>query len=397
VGSYWVRLCGIRQLAVTPAFQLWIPIAKNTGLASLFFLLSLYFFIVRMKLFFAAVFMGACVATRFTFAPLCLLLFFPIGDRRYWRQLVSVMTGLAPLAVLLAIFIWLSGDNFIQDNFTYHTQRSRLNPEGVTANKLAILTSLLSLSECIGGGGPQFLLLLVGGFSSLFYRASSAFGHRVLLLAALVFAGTSFIPTPTYVQYFCVVALLLLPPTAHTALRTIELINFRTRSRLTTLTLSAVLAIGYLYASGSDFYRFLLTGDKVIGVGAPHHHSWRLASVSKVSQRIDQLNLNHKPVYAAWTGYLLESASVALLGTENSFGVNWAEAQDFSDEDAQKLRIKSHRSILSSFQNNEIDLAILITRREKESALSEQLINSGGKISARMGIVAFISNNAPKN
>jgi hypothetical protein len=370
------------------AFQLWIPLAKNVGLALLLLLGALYVFLVKRRFFLAGVLIGLCGLTRFTFAPLAVLFFVPIYKGQFRRQCGSVALGLCPAALVVGLFFLLSPTNFFDDNFTYHLQRTKLDEEGIESNKRYVLLSLLGIRDCIGGGGRQFCFLLLGAFASVWSSPQAVAAHRVLLLCAGLFGILNFIPSPTYVQYFSVLAVLTVAPAAHALERLCEKVCGRGARAWGVL--GALLCVVLFCSLGTrDFKRFLITGEKVIGVGAPNHRSWRIEAVRRAGRRIDQLNGSGKPVYVSWPGYLIEAVSTPLPGSENNFGVGWANVRDFSESEEVSRRIASRRTIVKAFALGEIDLVVLFLGRGRTSELQKQIQTHGAKKIDSMGGIAF--------
>jgi hypothetical protein len=216
----------------------------------------------------------------------------------------------------------------------------------------------------------------------------------VLLLACIgVFFGLNFVPSPTYVQYFSVVAVLAAAPAAqfflHLANRVASRVAPPQRLRFAIASASLLILVCFCFLGVKDFQRFLVTGEKVIGVGAPNHKSWRIAAISKAARRIDELNVNKKPVYVSWPGYMLEASSIPLAGTENNFGVGWANARAFSEVEEQSRRVMSRRGIVKAFSSGEIELVVLFLGRGRSTELEKEIRELGAKRVEATGGISF--------
>lgn len=377
-------------LTVSAAFQVWMPLAKNTGLSCVLFLAALYSSLVRGRHAVAGFCMGLCILSRLTFGPLALLLVIPRTPRLLLQQGFAVCSGMLPAVALAGWWYGLSPENFILDNVTYHFQRTRLDEDGIADNKNHILLALLGLRYCVGGGGRQFCLLLLGAAASLGCAVRAGFEHKILVGSAALFFLLSFIPSPTYVQYFCVVVPLVAGPVAHALLAACDWLQGHLKYRWTALTASLVSIGCFVWLGSLDMYRYLYSGEKVIGVGGPNHRAWRLDIPGQVARTIDGLNRQNKPVYVSWPGYLLEGSSRALPGTENNFGVGWANNAGLEGAEAEARRVLGRTGIAAAYERGTIDVVALFLGRGRRNGLQELIEPHGAqKVEGYNGIVFY--------
>jgi hypothetical protein len=207
----------------------------------------------------------------------------------------------------------------------------------------------------------------------------ASFEHRVLLASALLFFALNFVPSPTYVQYFCVVAVLLAAPAAHSLAILCDYVRYRASSGVYAAVAMGLMILLFAWLGSLDMYRYLFSGEKVIGVGGPNHRAWRLEVPSEVAAKIDQLNPASKPVYVSWPGYLIEARSVALAGTENNFGVGWANNLGLEGEQARERRVLGRTEIADAFSDQAIDVVALFVGRGRKNGLEDLIQNSGAK------------------
>lgn len=378
-----VALFAVVLGAATAVFQLWIPLGKNVGLALLLYVAALYYFSAKRAFVLAGLLLGLCIVTRFTFAPLALVFLVPLTWNRasYTRQLGLGALGMVPSGLLVLSFLYLNAPNFIDNVYSYHLERTRLSEEQLVANKEHIFLALIGIKDCIGGGEWQFPMLLLGALASCFFSARDRQVHFLLLLSAVLFSAVSFVPSPTYVQYFSVAAVLLVPATAQFFYSVSYFIGQRFRYatvRPLVTGLCIVLSLGvYVRLGYADFYRFFVSGERVIGVGDLNRHGWRMSFVSWVSQRIDELNSSGQPVFSNWPGYFLESKARALPGTENHFGHGWATYKRFSRERAQELKVASRAHVLEDLEDQRFDAAVVFVGRYRSSSLVRALTTRG--------------------
>jgi hypothetical protein len=341
--------------------------------------MALYFSLVRGKHVFAGLCMGLALLSRLTFAPLLVLLLIPRSRSEWLGQVGKVCLGLVPAALVLAWLYWLAPENFIVNNLTYHLQRTRLDEDGIADNKRHIFMGLIGLKYCVGGGGRQFMLLLVATLASFWCAPRRRFEHTILVSSAALYCILHFIPSPTYVQYFFVVLVLAVAPAAHVLVSAADRILKRFAApRIAAFSLAfAIVAFGWL--GSLDFYRYLVNGERVIGVGRLFSESWRIQVPSVIAKAIDTANTARKPVYVSWPGYLLESESKALPGTENNFGVGWANNQGVRGRHAAERRVLGRDGILKAYDSGIIDRVVLFVGRGVHNTLGDTLVEKGAR------------------
>lgn len=381
----WVAFVAMPIFSVSVGIQAWMPIAKNTVVATFLLLLALYLGLIRKRTGWAAFCMGLCVLTRLTYAPLGLLLLIPTGQTwaEYRRQLMSLVFGVIPSVALAGLFYIGDPFNFFQDNWVYHQQRSNLS-DAIFARKRWRLTNVLfGFKKGAGMGGDQVLML---GIAALFGALRSL--RTVVLwwpyaLVVVVLFAISLLPEPAYLQYFSPFVMLLVPFSASGLVRLSQgvssvLLKGRFQGVLIVVLIITSVAL-YSLEGQKDFTRFLITGDDVIGVGTHNSRAWRLGFVSKVSKLIDENNSSGKPVFASWPGYLLETDSDALSGTENQFGHTWASYQSMSDEEQEQRHIMSRKRVLASYVSGSFDVYALFIGKGRTTPLERAVRKQGAK------------------
>src|SRR5205823_713564 len=111
----------------------------------------------------------------------------------------------AALGALPAVFFLVRAPRpFLWDTLRYHAYRS---PNGFIGNfhqKLQVGESLMSLPTGEGALNPQFLLLAVASVAALAVLLILRRPLPLPLLIAILLAVASFMPTPSYTQYFSV-------------------------------------------------------------------------------------------------------------------------------------------------------------------------------------------------
>ncbi|HEX6702725.1 MAG TPA: hypothetical protein VF101_18505, partial [Gaiellaceae bacterium] len=176
----------------------YFSIVKTFALASLLLLVALV--VVERaspRWLLAGLLVGLAVDTRLVFAAAVPAFAFA-ARRRFLRFAAGLAAGLVPSLVLLA----LASHQFVFDNLRYHGEKTTHGLVGDPGQKARTLGNLLGYGQTDHALGLQFALLALATAAALWL------GRRRLPLAAGVgalLAVACLLPTPTYVQYFCVV------------------------------------------------------------------------------------------------------------------------------------------------------------------------------------------------
>jgi hypothetical protein len=381
----WAALLALPLFAMTVAIQAWMPIAKNTVLATFLLLLALYMGLIRKQSGWGAFFMGLSVLTRLTYAPLGLLLLFPTGQtwREYRTQLRGLLLGCLPSLGIVLFFYLQDPFNFLQDNWVYHQQRSNLSDKIFARKRWRLVNVLFGLKKGTGMGGYQVLGLGVAALCGFVGSLRTFICWWPLALIIAILFAVSLLPEPAYLQYFSPFVMLLIPLSSVGLLcasRAISRILPLHRLRGAVVLLAIFVGMFWYGGEGKrDFTRFLITGDDVIGVGRHNSRAWRLAFVSKVAKVIDEQNVSRKPVFSSWPGYLLETDSGALSGTENQFGHTWANYERMTATEQEKRHIMTRKRVLEAYANEEFDVYALFIGKGRTTPLERAVRKQGAK------------------
>lgn len=378
-----VALVSLVVLGLCIPVQVWFPIAKNTAIASLFLALALDAYLRRSRVGWASFWFGCCALTRLPFAAAALVLLVPlgVGRRDYLRQLGYIaLGGIIPLAVAV-VFTILDPFNFWEGTVGYHLYREQFPDSYLMKHRRMVFKSVFGIGRLTGAGGFQILLLSVSALASTWLLRRR--DRRVFILPSIagLLAAAHMIPTPTYVQYFSVVAFLLVPPAVagwYAVGERLRTTGMARSQRWESLSVASVLVCFGLLGLGewSDFTR---TGNKVIGVGRHSAESWRLETISKVSAEIDRRNPDGKPVFSSWPGYLVESQSSVVRGTENQFAQTWVRNAALPPEEQDRRNIVSYDRALEALARGEVGLAVVYSDPTKEPELATRVEAAGGQ------------------
>lgn len=394
-----VALWSLPVFAVCIGVQVWMPTGKNTGLSALFLALSVDAFLRRGSAGRAAFWIGMSALTRATMAPAALLLLLPLSPDRgaYLHQLRSILRGAAIPCLIALLFFALDPFNFWQGNLGYHLERTGFSERYIANQRWIIFKGLFGGKLGVGVGGAQFGVLVLGALFSVVFCWRKGVRYCVFPVLAMVLAGVNFLPEPTYTQYFSVVAFLLVPAAvAGFYMLLIEAAaRFPASFRPVSSAFGAVLLIVFALFGKEDATRFLETGESVAGVGRFSEDSWRIGTMREVARVVDAANTAGKPVLSSWPGYLVESRSRALAGTENHFAFTWVAANSFSPKQQTERHVASRERAVQAFTDGEVDITVAYAGPKRSQSLLAALRARGAKHVAEVGWVEIVGRGKP--
>jgi 4-amino-4-deoxy-L-arabinose transferase-like glycosyltransferase len=227
---------------------------------------------------------------------------------RWFERLAPVAGGLA--LGLLPALVFFANDprRFFFDNLQAQGTRSSGGLVGDLPQKAQVAANLLGFGQTEGVVGPQFLLLLLAAAAGI---AAVWVARRRVSLAVLLVAflgGASFLPTPTYPQYFCIV----IPFGIVAALEVVEGVRARIDRDLG-------LVLRVLVGAGLAAYVSLAAIDVVRYARTHRAFDARIATVERVTSIVDANTRPGEEVLASWPGYLFGSHAKPVPGLENDF------------------------------------------------------------------------------
>jgi len=329
----------------------WFTLAKSYAAPTLFLFAS-YYLLYRYKKSPSWVAI-VCSGLLFSFAVNCrayLVITFPVLAWLAWRSgraqgkslhnFALFFIGAACGGILPLVLFLRDQDAFVFNNIGYHMVRSDRTAQREIYTKIGLLQRLFGIVESRQLFSFQYAALI---WISLAYSLVSLMRLRAIsasaCLAYLLFL-ISFIPEPSYLQYFCVTVPFLL---VHLFEALNALLNssivMRSRTALTSISIIGFLALG-IYLSGfiDDYTRFTKTGDGVIGVVSERNAKvWNIETVSEVAMRLDELAQPGEPVLSYWPGFLLESHAVSYPLMENHFGWQAADKMGIVKDERYKI------------------------------------------------------------
>lgn len=311
----------------------WFPVVKTYSLSTLLLFLAYrsavqWFGTGRLaSLAVCGLFLGLSVDARLYFAGvLPAFLWWVYRSPKAVRRVAacsSMVCGFA-LALLPNLYLlWRAPQPYLFDNFGFHALRS---PHGLIGgfDYKALVAAKFLLAGGEGNGLQTVLLLAV--ISTLAIRPGMITDSTQLALAlGVTLAVISLLPTPPYVQYFCVTIPFLMVVVVCSMSRRLETVKSVEKRRILAATFAVLLLI-FTVSGLPAARRFLSTGEDVIGITSPQHAvNWRLSTIAAVSRAIDQQIVPGERVLSLWPGYVFQSSAQPYPGLENNSATFMAE------------------------------------------------------------------------
>ena len=311
----WPALAATCLYALSGLVFGYFTIVKTFALASLF-LFGAYVLVEsrRPRWLAAGLLVGLAVDTRLVFAA-AIPAFAVLALRR--RGLSPFGAGLAAGLVPSVVFLALSPHAFVFDNLRYHGEKTSHGLVGEPVQKLRTAANLIGFGNADHALGVQFLLLLVASAAALWLL------RRRLPFAAAVATSlgiASFLPTPTYVQYFCVVV-------PYLVLLAVEVATRWPRAVL--VGVAAYAAAGGL-ALAHDVQTSPLLRPSI-------------RSVERVAATVEIRTHPGETVLAGWPGYLFGTHAEAVSGYTNQFAP--VAAAKVAPREAERVHVLSEPAI----------------------------------------------------
>jgi hypothetical protein len=383
---HWLAgLTAVVMFASSTLVFAWFPVVKTFSLAGLF-LFSAYVIVSRLSaasprwlITAGGLLLGLSVDTRsylLLIAPVFLWWIFHNSDAR--TRLASILWFLGGFTVGIVPCLYLfipSPHAFLFDNLGFHAIRSNAGLIGMWREKL--LAIVMFFLGGPNGNGIQNSILLFISLGFLFSIRRRTYPRRLAFQIAIVLGIISLLPTPVYLQYFCLCVPFLLVSAVCVVNDFFVLLESR-RERLVAAAACVALLGIHLGASANDFRKYLVTGDGIPGVRwARNKGDWRLQRVVEVSQAIDQVASPGEMVASFWPGYVFQTKATPFPGFESDFGLPISEK--LTSEQRARYHILSPAEIESNFAAHVPRIVVL----GNQNHLMEVVVENTGKSSLR--------------
>src|SRR5664279_4231199 len=357
---HWLAgLTAVVMFASSTLVFAWFPVVKTFSLAGLL--------------------LGLSVDTRsylLLIAPVFLWWIFHNSDAR--ARLASILWFLGGFTVGIVPCLYLfipSPHAFLFDNLGFHAIRSNAGLIGMWREKL--LAIVMFFLGGPNGNGIQNSILLFISLGFLFSIRRRTYPRRLAFQISIVLGIISLLPTPVYLQYFCLCVPFLLVSAVCVVNDFFVLLESR-RERLVAAAACVALLGIHLSASANDFRKYLVTGDGIPGVRwARDKGDWRLQRVVEVSQAIDQVASPGEMVASFWPGYVFQTKATPFPGFESDFGLPISEK--LTSEQRARYHILSPVEIESNFAAHVPRIVVL----GNQNHLMEVVVENTGKSSLR--------------
>jgi 4-amino-4-deoxy-L-arabinose transferase-like glycosyltransferase len=370
----------------------WLPIVKTYALCS-FLLFACYMIAVRMSalsskwtFILCGLLLGMSVEVRLYLAAVIpVFLFWILRHPKLTAKRAPILWFLGGLTLAGIPSVWLAArdvDRYIFDNVGIHAIRSGSGLIGGFGQKLAILFETL-----IGGprgNGIQLGMLLVLA-AWLAQKKKMLEPERLAFRLSLVLGGICLAPTPTYVQYFCIILPFLLTAVVCSIGNAPLGLGWKSNMRLTTgICVATLLYFGIAIPDGRKYF---YTGEGLNGIfRTKNPGDWTLTAVRAVSRAVDELHLPGEKVMGFWPGYIFETKSSPYPGFESDCGRIFSAA--LSPAQVTKFHMVSPAAIVAEITLKAPRIVIIGNQEywvESKQPYVEALKQSGYVVARRIG------------
>jgi 4-amino-4-deoxy-L-arabinose transferase-like glycosyltransferase len=359
----------------------WFTLVKAYSLTAVF-LFGVYVIVTRLSpasspwvVAVAGLLLGLAVDTRsyaVGLGPVLLWWIFSHTETRHGISRTLWFVGGFTVGIAPCIYLFVSSpDLFLFNNLGYHAIRSDAGLIASWRNKLHLAWKVLFGTE---DNGSQFSILSALSFVVILALRMRRSAALLAFLIAFVLGFISILPTPPYVQYFCLcMPFLIVAAVCGTSDYVASLHSERPRW---IAVLASVALLAFVASSGPSLRRYLVTGASVIGIGGTYDaQNWTLDKVSAVSKAIDEVAAPKEEVASLWPGYIFASKADPYPGFENNFGPMIADK--LTADQRARYHISAYNDIADHFASRTPRVAVLGNQGYGASELARILRTSG--------------------
>lgn len=305
----------------------------------------------------AGVLFGLSVSTRLFFAGLgpvwCLWI---LASREKFSSRIKGCFLLAAGCLLGMLpflpFLINDFDSLYFNNLGYHFSRSTLSPEETVSNRIRVLQVVLGFVESIKFDAPQLALLIYLSVICCIKHLIFKKNPPLAFYTAAGLFGLNFLPSPTYVQYFCTLVPFLILCSIDlmvTVWKNFSGLKVPLRSVAITIVFLPLLVL-YTYHLDKDYVRYTRTGEGVIGIrNQKEADHWNLPYVTSVARKLDLIESKPGTVITTWPGYLIGSHHRPLKGLENHFALLIGNL--LTEEERARYHITNRPEMVAAIRN----------------------------------------------
>lgn len=318
----------------------------------------------------AGLLLGLAVNTRLFFCAVIVVFVLEVlrlPRKQRWTAVLYFSLGIGVTTLALIYFMMVAFESFWFSNVGYHVLRSNLLWFESLKQKMTILRTILGMRETQKFSGVQFPLTLVAGafsYIGMLYRKSRA---DMALSIAVALAAVSLVPTPSYVQYFCVLVPFLIVGIVW-LLQVV--VAARVLSPYAVSVLCLVFSYYYFLPVPSDINKYTGTGRGVLTILGPRDAK-TLDAMGKVAAAINDVTDPGERVLTTWPGLLVDSHARPYRGLENHFGLK--KGHKVPSEQRGKLHVISQNDLWNILVEGRARTVVLdrrLVRKQYSQALS---------------------------
>ena len=371
----------------------WYPIVKTYALSTLLLFLA-YRTVVRgfaasaIAWFAAGLLLAASADVRLYFAGLLPVFLWWIYDSTKTgaraAAFLCFLGGLSLATVPSLCLLARDPRNFFFDNLGLHAIRSDHGLIGDLGGKAMTAVRLVLAG---GDGNGWQMALLFFAIVVLAVRPGIVTGAaRLALTLGLALTLICLLPTPSWIQYFCVTIPFFIVFVVCTMSQRLDIARDG-REKRNLLVGCAIILVAFVASSIPAYRRFLVTGDQVSGIrGREMASNWRMAAIGRVSQAIDERIRPGERVLSLWPGYIFQSTAQPYSGLENNSGTSLAGR--LSRAQQARYHMLPPSAFLADIAAREPRLVVLGNHEYADvvtEPFEKALVSSGYKVEWRLG------------
>jgi hypothetical protein len=376
--TWLIAACSLVTLLVSPLFFPWVVTIETYSLAAPLLLISVLVTETLRKSMLTrdttrtdtllTILVGASLSmatqTRlYSAALLPLLYLYTPRQLKLWFLISFVGCSISAIGMFM-----LDPYQFWFNNLEYHLSRAHTPPARQIEDKAQMFLILLGFLPSQKFVGPNTAVLF---WSGLVGTISCFRTHPVIALASMILTFISFIPSPSYYQYFSLIAPLW-AILCGVQLFKIARTQIGTRLHLQILLPPCLLIVGLL-GYNRNLEKYLYNGKGVMGIPkGSDPANFTLLATNKVTERINARFGPSDVIFANWNGYLLGALAKPFPGSENIFGIRTAGRFPTI---SKKLHLSSYEEILTAVEQGKVSGVVMRTQFERTNAKVRQAIN----------------------
>lgn len=336
----------------------------------------------------AGLLLGASVDVRLYFAGLLpVFLWWIYSSAMTGARVAAFLYFLGGYALAMMPNLYLLARDpqvYFFDNLGFHALRSSQGLIGGFESKIIIIARLFLRTG--DGNGAQMTLLFFFILVLAIHWDIVTRTARLALTLGLVLGFICLLPTPAYVQYFCVtVPFFILFIVCAMSKVSDTLQDGRPKQYLLAACGASVLV--FVVSGIPDYRRFLVTGVNVNGIAdTTYTPNWGISAISAVSRAIDEQIRPGERVMSLWPGYVFQSKAEPYAGLENNSATYFADR--LTPAEQARYHILSPRRIEADIAAH-VPRLVVVGNQESMLVAAERfekmLAGSGYKVARKIG------------